>query len=71
LTRTTATATPLSIYPRFASMASSPAQKATTVIQPTTFYGSIQEREQAAVYGQCARAFPGCTPFMADTALGF
>jgi hypothetical protein len=72
------TPTPLSIYPEFAytattSMASTPGQQASTakIPQPISYWSSVQEQEQAALLTQCAGAFPGCTPMMGDTQLGF
>lgn len=72
------TPTPLSIYPEYAytaqtSMASTPSQKATTSVVPQsmTTWSSVQEQEQAALLTQCAGAYPGCTPMLGDTQLGF
>jgi hypothetical protein len=70
------TPTPLSIYPEFAytaqtSMATTPAQKASTaVITPINYFTSVQEQEQAALLTQCAGGYPGCTPMLGDTQLG-
>lgn len=71
------TATPLSIYPEFSytaqtSMSTTPNQKATTaVIPPQSFFTSVQQQEQAALLTQCAGSYPGCTPLLGDTQLGF
>lgn len=70
------TPTPLSIYPEFAytaqtSMAATPAQKAPAAVTPTAYYASVQAQEQAALLTQCAGSFPGCTPMLGDTQLGF
>lgn len=70
-------ATPLSIYPEFGytsqtSMAATPAQKASTaVITPISYYTSVQNQEQAALLSQCVGGYPGCTPMLGDTQLGF
>ena len=72
-------ASPLAIYPEYAytaqpvttSMASSPAQKATASIMPTPLFQAVQAQEQAAVLGQCAGSYPGCTVLTGDTQLGF
>lgn len=70
-----ATATPLSIYPELAytkttSMAATPGQKATTtVVPPTPYFSSVQQAEQAAIYGQCVGASV-CSPLSGDMQLG-
>ena len=72
------TMTPYSIYPEYAytapaqattSMASGPAQKATTA--PQSYYSVTQQAAQQALYTQCVGSYPGCTPTLGDTQLGF
>ena len=72
------TPTPYAVYPEFAytaqtSMASTPGQKASTAVLPAsmTSWTSVQQQEQAALLTQCAGAYPGCTPMLGDTQLGF
>jgi hypothetical protein len=75
----TGTPTPLSIYPEFAytaqtSMAATPAQQTATgqvPVQPIPQFAAVQGMEQAAVLGQCAGSYPGCTVLTGDTQLGF
>ena len=71
------TMTPYSIYPEYGytapaqavtSMASGPAQKATTA--PQSYYSVTQQAAQAALFTQCAGSYPGCTPTLGDTQLG-
>jgi hypothetical protein len=73
--------TPYSVYPEWAytaqtqgtSMAASPNQMAPTAVmpKPTTYFTSVQQQEQAALMSQCMGAWPGCTPMLGDTQLGF
>jgi hypothetical protein len=71
------TATPLSIYPEYGylqqatSMAATPAQKASTVVQPTGYFAAMQQQNVWAMQTQCAGSYPGCTPVLGDTQLGF
>ena len=68
-TQSSAVATPLSIYP---SMAKSSTQKASTAtVLPSSLYTATQGQAQSAIAAQCVGAYPGCTPLMADTQLGF
>lgn len=77
--QTTAQAAPLSIYPSLAwtaqpattSMATSPAQKASTVVAPESLYSSAQQQNISAMAAQCAGSYPACTPLVSDTQLGF
>jgi hypothetical protein len=73
-------ATPLSIYPSLAwtaqtSMAMTPKQKAAAAqaaaIPPTALYSAAQQKNVAAMTTQCVGSYPGCTPLMSDTQLGF
>lgn len=69
------TATPLSIYPELAytqttSMAASPTQQTPAAVVPTTpYFSSVQQAEQAAIYGQCIGASV-CSPLSGDMQLG-
>ena len=70
------TPTPLSIYPEYGytaqtSMAASSKQQAPAAVTPTTYFTSVQQQEQAALLSQCVGAYPGCTPMLGDTQLGF
>lgn len=72
------TPTPYAVYPEYAytaqtSMASTPKQKASTAVVPQarTTWTSVQEQEQAALLTQCSGSYPGCTPMLGDTQLGF
>lgn len=72
------TPTPYAVYPEYAytaqtSMASTPGQKATTAVVPASesTWVSVQQQEQAALLTQCAGTYPGCTPMLGDTQLGF
>lgn len=74
--QTSAQAAPLSIYPEYAytqtqttSMATNAKQKVPAV--PTGLYAVAQGANQTAMYTQCAGSYPGCTPMMSDTQLGF
>lgn len=74
----TAAATPLSIYPSLAwtgatttSMATTPAQKASTVVPSSSLFTTTQSQAQSALLTQCTGAYPGCTPMLGDTQLGF
>lgn len=76
LSQQTAAAAPLSIYPEYAytatpTMATTAQQKAATVIPPSSLYTTTQTQAQSAIYSQCAGAYPGCTPLMGDTQLGY
>lgn len=68
------TATPYSIYPSMAytatSMATNPAQKASTIIPASTLYTSTQQQAVNALTSQCAGSYPACTPMLGDTQLG-
>lgn len=77
-TQSGGTPAPLSIYPEYAytaqtSMAASPSQHATTKapVVPTALFAATQAQEQSALYSQCAGSYPGCTPLLSDTQLGF
>lgn len=79
LSISTATATPLSVYPEYAymaqptttSMAATARQQApAAVVPPTPLYASVQQQERSAIYQQCAGASV-CSPLTADTQLGF
>jgi hypothetical protein len=76
MSKSSAQAAPLSIYPEFAytaqtSMAHTPQQKAAAAVAPIPLFQSIQQQEQAAILSQCAGSYPGCTILTADTQLGF
>lgn len=76
VSKSTAQAAPLSIYPEYAytaktSMAKTPQQKAAAAATPIPLYQSIQQQEQAAILSQCAGSYPACTIITADTQLGF
>lgn len=65
-------AAPLSIYPEFAYTAQTPpADPNKPPPVPMGLYSSVQGANQAAIYAQCAGAYPGCTVMMSDTQLGF
>lgn len=73
-------AAPLSIYPSLAwtattpttsSMAKSASQKAAAAVVPSTLYTSAQQQNLSAMLSQCVGAYPGCTPLVSDTQLGF
>lgn len=73
-------AAPLSIYPSLAwtavtpgttSMAKTPSQKAAAAVAPTSLYSEAQQQNQAAMLSQCVGSYPGCTPLVSDTQLGF
>lgn len=69
-------ATPLSIYPSLAwtattSMAKTPKQQASTVVPASSLFSSTQTAAQNALFQQCAGSYPGCTPLLGDTQLGF
>lgn len=75
LSAITTTATPYSIYPEYAytattSMAKTPTQQASTVIQPTTLYSNVQQQAASAIQAQCVGSYPACTPMLGDTQLG-
>lgn len=69
-----AQAAPLSIYPEFAYTATptkSSQSSTKQIVSPTSLYTSAQGQNVSAMYAQCAGAYPGCTPMMTDTQLGF
>ena len=72
----TATATPLSVYPEAAwtkttSMAATPQQQASTkTVLPITSSQSASEANVSAIYAQCVGAAV-CSPLAGDTQLGF